>query len=67
MTPEDRLLQQGAHRGTVDAFSAQVRRDYAAAIARTLREVSGDPRYSLGRVDPEIMREIAAQIEGMPR
>ena len=62
---EARLREQGATLGTIDAYGAKVRHLCAEGIARTLRDVAGDPAYSLGDIDPKIMERIADQIERM--
>jgi hypothetical protein len=62
-TVEARLIEQGAHQGTIDAYGAEVRKAEAAAIARSLRAVAGNGDYSLGGIDPEIMERVAREIE----
>lgn len=58
-----RSLYAVAGMGQVDAFEWSVRRLEARTIARMLRSVAGDPEYTLGKLDPDLVRQIADEIE----
>lgn len=49
----------------IDAFEAATRDLEVAVVAKTLRAVAGDCSYSIGRLDPTIIRRIADEVERM--
>ncbi len=58
-----RSLYAVAGMGTVDAFETTIRKLEAQTIARMLRSVAGDPEFALGKLDPEIIRRVADEID----
>jgi hypothetical protein len=62
-TLRGRLIEQGAHQGTIDAFSAEVRVLEDKALANVLRAIMNDRSYSLGDIDPAIIERIAKEVE----